>query len=920
LIKMKNKAISRFLIIVFLLTTFFAYLAPGVAKADTNINDLATQAVRNIYGLHKAGKAVDGGWGNFSSYDSYVLKLAGADLNTWVYNNTSLKLSVIALIDATIANEGTASPESAKRVAQDYLAAKALGENVKAAQLLGILQARQIVTGNGSFNNNAFSDIAAFEMLGRAGDMDKIAATEAITYILDQQDIASGAWTDSWQDVMATAEAIRALKYLEPYAAGQGAAVTSAINSGCTWLQARQQDSGGFCDATGFDDPAIDTSEVIYTLKLLGIEPNTWSKGGKTSVDYLQNEALNADKTFGTSKNLASDTWVLDAYLKLGVNMDGAATLVLKVEPASAAIAINATQQYTAKVYSLDGSLTDVTGTASWSSENATVASINNGLVQGLIAGQTNIRAAFDGVVGTVTLTVTSNGGSPSQNIVNYIEVYIAVVGKDGGLLFGPGSVRISKDDAYGLTAMSALDATGLSWSFKTGMDGFIEKIAGETNAGMNGWCGKKNSSPFWDVPQAIPASQGDKFIFWYSMNADFNGPNWNDLLSGNITQSKIPTIAEEKIKETLNSYKDELDKMLKDINPANKINILQPINVDKKMTWEKAKQLKEELGSNQVVLSKEVGGADVAWGDKEVTLLIPENALSQIKTITVKELPSNEEPQQFGIKLGSSTYEFGPSGTKFDKPITISIKVALTEDLNIESLSPAWYDETSKQWITIPGVIDYSTGLVVFRIDHFTKFAVIELPKATKELTRIYFKDVDDNLAWAKDAIEILAGQGVIKGTGQGLFEPQRSISRAEFVQLLVTALQLKTDEYKNGLFSDVDASNCFAASVACAYSNKFVSGYPDGTFKPDNSISRNEVASIFHHIEGIAGSINDSNMVFKDGDSIPTWASNGIKFVYQQGIMQGYEDGTFKGINPLSRAEAAVVVYKYLNTVSKI
>ncbi|MDD3888383.1 MAG: S-layer homology domain-containing protein [Syntrophomonadaceae bacterium] len=516
-------------------------------------------------------------------------------------------------------------------------------------------------------------------------------------------------------------------------------------------------------------------------------------------------------------------------------------------------------------------------------------------------------------IVNTARKIVTVKEASSGTGVgSNSITVQIAVVGKEGNILYGPRSVRISEDDEFNLTAMSALNATSLSWTLSDSWDGLVVEIAGEANEGMNGWMYSINGSSASDVPQNASVSNGDKIIFWYSMSAMSDGPTWAEVSDGTIkgTATGLDEIKME-IKESLDKYNSELDK-LKETTVV--------INADDKMTQKAVEALKKEMDSYLVNLSQKVGQEEDVIANKEVSILVPQNTLSQDKILTIKELALTEESQLFRVKLGSSVYEFGPSGTKFDKPITISFKVAITEDMSIEDLTPAWYDETSKQWIPLPGLIDLEAGLVVFRIDHFTKFALIELPKPTKVLTRITFEDVDDNIAWAKDAIEILAGQGVIKGMSPGIFEPQRSISRAELVQLVVNGLQLKTEEYQNGLFNDVDSSHWFAASVVTAYKNKIISGYPDCSFKPNNSISRNELASILHYIEGTTNSRNDVKLEFKDVDNIPEWALNGVKYVFEQEIMNGYEDGTFKGSNPLSRAEAAVVIYKYLNSISKI
>ncbi len=530
-----------------------------------------------------------------------------------------------------------------------------------------------------------------------------------------------------------------------------------------------------------------------------------------------------------------------------------------------------------------------------------------------------------DVITYTGNLEIKASGGGGS-GVGNSITVSIAVVGKEGNLLYRPGSVQISKNDEFGLTAMSALEATRLSYEFSNRNDGMVVSIAGQSNEGMNGWCGKVNNSSFWDVPKEIPVAQGDKIIFWYSLDANFDGPEWDDLLSGKTgqTSSNLPHLYNEKVKETLNSCNEELNNLLKEVDSKTGTSTSKVLNVSAKMTQTKAQALLKELADNKVDISATAGRTEAVLGDKEVSMLVPENALSQTKNLTIQELDSNQE-YALGIKLGSSIYEFGPAGTKFDKPVTISITVPITEDLDTNNLTPAWYDAESQKWIPIPAVIDLETGLVVFRIDHFTKFAVIQKPEVIKVpeviavSNRITFTDVNADMAWAQDAIEILAGKGIIKGTGQGLFEPQRPISRSEFVQMMVTALQLKTETYKEGLFNDVYASNWFAAAVATAYHHQIVSGYPDGSFKPGHSISRNEIASIFYQIEGRKNS-STVMLMYDDLEEIPVWALNGVRFTYEYGLMSGYEDGTFRGEKPLTRAEAAVVIYKYVNSSAKL
>ena len=325
-------------------------------------------------------------------------------------------------------------------------------------------------------------------------------------------------------------------------------------------------------------------------------------------------------------------------------------------------------------------------------------------------------------------------------------------------------------------------------------------------------------------------------------------------------------------------------------------------------MTAEEAEELAEDLADNQVSLSGDFEGEDLVLSDDEVSILIPEGALDDDIEITIDELDGDKIPDSFAVRVASSVYDFGPDGMEFDQSVIISITLAIDENTDLDSLVPAWFDEETGQWIPIPCVIDLETGMIIFEIDHFTKFAVIETE------ARVEFDDVDDTMAWARDAVEILAGAGVINGTGKG-FEPQKSITRAEFVKIIVEALGLEKAELAGAVFNDVAAEDWFAQYVECGYNNDIVTGDPDGSFRPNDEISRNEIAIVLSRLGASSEDEETLELVFDDLLDIPEWARPGVEFVSTKGLMNGYEDNTFKGGNALSRAEAAVVVYRYMN-----
>jgi len=292
----------------------------------------------------------------------------------------------------------------------------------------------------------------------------------------------------------------------------------------------------------------------------------------------------------------------------------------------------------------------------------------------------------------------------------------------------------------------------------------------------------------------------------------------------------------------------------------------------------------------------------------------IPENALEKDLDLTIRERSSADFGDDDTLLLCSGIYDFQPDGTYFNRPVIIAIQTGITGDMHPENLTPARYDPESEKWVPLPGIIDLENGWVVFEAEHLCDFAVIEA-KSQPELLRISFPDVGSDYDWARDAIEIMAGKGIIKGTDVG-FEPQRNINRAEMASLLVNIRQLSAKSFSPNRFSDVKDSDWFASDVAAAADAEMMSGYPEGTFKPYTPLSRYEAAVTLYRLQMENGSIAPEQTAgeFTDNLDIPPWASDGVAFVRNRGLINGYQDGSFQGMRPLSRAEAAVILYRYL------
>jgi uncharacterized protein YraI len=166
----------------------------------------------------------------------------------------------------------------------------------------------------------------------------------------------------------------------------------------------------------------------------------------------------------------------------------------------------------------------------------------------------------------------------------------------------------------------------------------------------------------------------------------------------------------------------------------------------------------------------------------------------------------------------------------------------------------------------------------------------------------------------WAAAEIEKAVSIGYVKGYPDGGFRPNAGVTRAEFVVMLDSAYQVPAGKYGNGL-GDVGDRDWFAQDVKSALATGFVSGYPDGTFRPQEDVSRQEAACMLAKLLKLDGATTSG---FSDAGDIASWAKPSVSDLVAAGIMAGYPDGTFRPREVISRAEAVVMINRALASQS--
>lgn len=175
-------------------------------------------------------------------------------------------------------------------------------------------------------------------------------------------------------------------------------------------------------------------------------------------------------------------------------------------------------------------------------------------------------------------------------------------------------------------------------------------------------------------------------------------------------------------------------------------------------------------------------------------------------------------------------------------------------------------------------------------------------------------FHDLD-SVAWAKESIQKLYDNQVIAEDPSKRFRPEDSITREEFVKMLVVSLDI-LDENAQCSFDDVSEADWFYPYIASAVSKGVVKGVSDTSFGVGQNVTRQDIAALVYRAAenlNVALEQNNPEKDFSDKADISDYAVEAIRAMTKAGIINGYEDNTFQPHHTATRAEAAVMIAKF-------
>lgn len=170
--------------------------------------------------------------------------------------------------------------------------------------------------------------------------------------------------------------------------------------------------------------------------------------------------------------------------------------------------------------------------------------------------------------------------------------------------------------------------------------------------------------------------------------------------------------------------------------------------------------------------------------------------------------------------------------------------------------------------------------------------------------------RDFDNH--WARETIISAMEKNLLKGTGDGNFEPDRNITRAEFVSLLINYSNITSDALYTS-FTDISPTAWYFEAIAVAQEQGIIMGYENNAFCPDKQISREDAVTLACRAYKIDPLFDSYPEGFKDASSVSDYSLAYIAYATENKILSGYGDNTLRPKNSLSRAEALIVLENF-------
>lgn len=199
----------------------------------------------------------------------------------------------------------------------------------------------------------------------------------------------------------------------------------------------------------------------------------------------------------------------------------------------------------------------------------------------------------------------------------------------------------------------------------------------------------------------------------------------------------------------------------------------------------------------------------------------------------------------------------------------------------------------------------------------------IIIMATITPAFAETTFKDVKEP-SWYSDAVEYVVESGMMTGVGDNQFDPNGMVTRAQVVQILY-AKEGKPKVMGTGRFLDVPSNKWYTNAIQWSNSHGIVAGYPDQTFRPDQTVTREQLVLILYQyarFKGLDISTGTDGALrmekYADQNQVSAYAKTAVAWALEKGIISG----TDNGIEPkgtANRAQMAVIIRAFCENIEK-
>ncbi|WP_432401373.1 S-layer homology domain-containing protein [Wukongibacter sp. M2B1] len=259
-------------------------------------------------------------------------------------------------------------------------------------------------------------------------------------------------------------------------------------------------------------------------------------------------------------------------------------------------------------------------------------------------------------------------------------------------------------------------------------------------------------------------------------------------------------------------------------------------------------------------------------------------DADKQSARATIKIESNDEKPYLFGKELEAGTYTIW-----YENDESIKAKLRLVQKYDLK------------------GVASWSLGQEYDSIWNYYDLW----------LNGQYFEDAYNH--WAVDSILSMESKGWMKGTSDVTFSPDQPLTRAEGAAILVRALGLEEKNNNSNTFNDLDKDHWAETEINIAAEHGILKGYEDGSFQPERSITREEMAVMLDRILSEELKKKGNNLKYNDvGDD--RWSYDSILKMTYNYIFKGFEDNSFRPKENITRAQMAVLMDRITSYIENL